>query len=79
MANPSRPPRIQSILYKNKEKIAKLLTELAPYRAEDKQFTEARHFVEDEIVLIYIYVYNYIMFIMIAYNNHIQCNIIKLV
>ena len=41
VANPSRPPRIQSILYKNKEKIAKLLMELAPYRAEDKQFTEA--------------------------------------
>ncbi|CAK9031079.1 Calcium-binding protein 39 (MO25alpha) (Protein Mo25) [Durusdinium trenchii] len=44
VANPSRPPRVQAILFKNKERLVNLLKELTPHRSDDKQFLEvSRH------------------------------------
>ncbi|CAE7244046.1 pmo25 [Symbiodinium sp. CCMP2592] len=40
VANPNRPPRVHTILYKNKERLICLLHELTPHRPEDKQFLE---------------------------------------
>jgi len=40
VANPQRPPRVQQILYKNKDKLVKLLDTLRPNRADDRQFAE---------------------------------------
>eukprot|EP00913_Durusdinium_trenchii_P024103 g22636.t1 len=40
VANPSRPPRVQAILFKNKERLVNLLKELTPHRSDDKQFLE---------------------------------------
>lgn len=40
VANPNRPPRVHTILYKNKERLISLLHELTPHRPEDKQFLE---------------------------------------
>jgi len=40
VANPQRPIRVHTILYKNKERLVILLKELSPHRAEDKQFME---------------------------------------
>lgn len=40
VANPARPVRVHAILFKNKDRLISLLRELAPHRAEDKQFVE---------------------------------------
>ncbi|CAE7666828.1 unnamed protein product, partial [Symbiodinium sp. CCMP2456] len=40
VANPNRPPRVHTILFKNKERLITLLHELTPHRPEDKQFLE---------------------------------------
>lgn len=42
VANPQKPPRVQYILYKNKEKLVKLLEKLRPNRPGDRQFAEDR-------------------------------------
>jgi len=38
VANPQKPPRVQQILHKNKDKLVKLLGALCPNRLDDKQF-----------------------------------------
>lgn len=43
--NPQKPPRIQLILYKNKERLVKLLEILRPNRSDDGQFDEDRNTV----------------------------------
>lgn len=40
VANPSKPPRVQHILHKNKEKLVKLLSSLHADRLDDKQFSK---------------------------------------
>jgi len=40
VANPNRPPRVHTILFKNKERLINLLHELTPHRPDDKQFLE---------------------------------------
>jgi len=40
VANPQKPPRVQQILYKNKEKLVKLLEDLKANRTDAKQFDE---------------------------------------
>lgn len=42
VANPQKPPRIQQILYRNKDKLIKLLETLRAKRPDDKQFLEDR-------------------------------------
>lgn len=42
VANPQKPPKVQLILHKNKEKLVRLLETLAPNRPDDKQFAEDR-------------------------------------
>jgi len=50
VANPKKPPRVQQILYKNKEKLMKLLETLRPNRQDDKQqFTEDRNTVIEKL------------------------------
>lgn len=46
VANPQKPHRVQQILYKNKEKLMKLLDTLKPNRPDD------RHFAEDKATVI---------------------------
>merc|ERR1712226_125416 len=40
VANPQKPPRVQQILFKNKDKLVKLLETLRPSRPDDKHFAE---------------------------------------
>merc|ERR1719375_894841 len=40
VANPYKPPRVQHILYKNKDKLVKLLETLRASRPDDRQFAE---------------------------------------
>merc|ERR1712151_1329806 len=50
VANPKKPPRVQQILYKNKEKLMKLLETLRPNRQDDKQqFAEDRNTVIEKL------------------------------
>jgi len=45
VANPQKPPRVQQILYKNREKLVKLLETLRSSRADDRQFAEDKNTV----------------------------------
>eukprot|EP00932_Pfiesteria_piscicida_P019852 SRR837773.6675.p3 GENE.SRR837773.6675~~SRR837773.6675.p3 ORF type:complete len:227 (+),score=93.23 SRR837773.6675:258-938(+) len=40
VANPQKPPKVQLILHRNKEKLIRLLEALAPNRQDDQQFAE---------------------------------------
>jgi len=40
VANPQKPPRVQQILFQNKERLLKLLENLRPTRADDKRFLD---------------------------------------
>ncbi|CAE8635743.1 unnamed protein product, partial [Polarella glacialis] len=40
VANPQKPPRVQQILFKNKDRLITLLEGLKPNRSDDKQFDE---------------------------------------
>lgn len=42
VANPQKPPRVQHILYRNKEKLVRFLETLGANRQEDRQFVEDR-------------------------------------
>jgi len=44
-ANPRKPPRVQQILFKNKDRLMKLLEALQPNKENDKQFDEDRRSV----------------------------------
>lgn len=52
VANPQKPPRVQQILFKNKERLVKLLEGLRPNkpnRQDDKQFLEDRKTVVEKL------------------------------
>merc|ERR1740117_1062848 len=49
VANPQKPPRVQQILFKNKEKLILLLETFKPSRQDDRQFVEDRNTVIDKL------------------------------
>jgi calcium binding protein 39 len=42
VANPQKPPRVQKILFKNRDKLVNLLETIRPSRPDDRQFAEDR-------------------------------------
>merc|ERR1719188_2627449 len=45
VANPQKPPRVQQILFKNKDRLVKLLETLRSSRHDDRQFAEDKNTV----------------------------------
>lgn len=50
VANPQKPPRVEQILYKNRERLVKLLETLKSSRQNDRQFMEDRNTVAEKLL-----------------------------